>query len=367
MRRAVSLSLVSFLCGSLAVAVAIAQDGAHDGTQAQHEQAQPPTPAPERTPEDQARRAQVLAQVGETIITVGEVEDAVNEQSPFLRARYRDPEQLRAFVDSMVRFELLARAAERAHVGETPEVRRVVQQNAVQQLIRRDFDERITAESLPAADVQQYYDTHPDEFSRPELRRAAHIQVASRVDAVTLMTKAAGADAREFRRLAREHSLDPETRLRGGDLRYFDDTGHARNDRDPQVDQALVRAAFAIEEVGGVSPEPIQVGERWSILKLTGRRPAEHRSFEQSEPTIRLRLWRERRQDTLESFVERLKREAHIAPNYDLLRPIRLDPPEREDAEEGHGIPPTGVAPGAATAPGAAPSPAPPSPTPPAE
>jgi peptidyl-prolyl cis-trans isomerase C len=363
MRRAVWLTLVSFLCASLAVAVALAQDG----RQAQHDttEAPPPVPEAERTPEDQARRAQVIARVGETIITVGEVEDAVNEQSPFLRARYRDPEQLRGFVDSMVRFELLARAAERAEVGNSPEVRRVVQQNAVQQLIRRDFDERITAASLPLADVQQYFDTHPAEFNRPELRRAAHIQVASREEAVSLMTKARTADAREFRRLAREHSLDPETRLRGGDLRYFDDTGHARNERDPQVDTALVRAAFAITEVGGVSPEPIQVGERWSILKLTGRRPAEHRSFEQSEPTIRLRLWRERRQDTLEDFVERLKREAHVAPNYDLLRPIRLDPPEREDAEEGHGIlpgaTPEGAAPGAAPiAPGLDPRAAPP-------
>ena len=44
-------------------------------------------------------------------------------------------------------------------------------------VIRRDFDELLTVESVPQADVQAYYDAHPDEFSTPEMRRAAHIRV----------------------------------------------------------------------------------------------------------------------------------------------------------------------------------------------
>ena len=335
MQRALLLTLLSALISAGIGAAALAQEEEGDPVA-------PPTPAVELSPEDRARRAKVVAEVGEARITVGDVEDAVNQQSPFLRVRYRDPAKLREMVDSMVRFELLARAAERADMDEDPEVQRVAKQNAVQQLIRRDFDERITPESIPAADVQAFYEAHPEEFSREELRRAAHIQVATRADAERLMTRAREADARGFRDLAREHSLDPETRLRGGDLRYFDREGHSRTPSDPAIAEPLARAAFALAESGDVS-EPIQVGERWSIVKLTGSRPAEHRSLEEASPTIRQRLWRERRQGSLEELVTRLRREGNVEPSYDLLRMIRLDPPAREDGDghEGEGPPET--------------------------
>ncbi|MCB9597170.1 MAG: peptidyl-prolyl cis-trans isomerase [Sandaracinaceae bacterium] len=334
MRRVVALTLVSFLVSGLA----LAQEGDEPPVLRDPTMPQPPqprTPEPERSPEDVARRARVIARVGEARVTVGQVEDAINEQSPFVRVRYRDPAELRAFAESMVRFELLARAAERAHFGDDPEVRRASQQNAVQQLIRRDFDELLTVESVPQADVQAYYDAHPDEFSTPEMRRAAHIRVGSREEAERLLPEARAADTRAFRQLARDHSTDPETRLRGGDLRYFDEEGRARNERDPAIDPGLARAAFALGASGETAGEPVQVGEEWSIVRLTGRRPAEHRTIEQAAPTIRLRLWRQNRQGTIEDFVARLRREAHVDNvDYDLLRRIRLDEPAREDAED---------------------------------
>jgi peptidyl-prolyl cis-trans isomerase C len=333
MRRALFLSLLSCALCLVFTIGALAQEERPDPTQAA------PQPPRQLTPEDEARRAKVIARVGDVRITIGDVEDAVNEQSPFLRARYRDPAQLREFVDGMIRFELLARAAERADVDEDPEVQRVVSQNAVQQLIRRDFDERVTPDSVPDADVQAYYEAHPEEFSRDELRRAAHIQVATREEAERLLPQIRAADARTFRTLARDHSVDPETRLRGGDLRYFDAEGRPRNTRDPRIDETLARTSFGLAEVGDVS-DPIQVGERWSIVKLTGQRPAEHRTLEAAGPTIRLRLWRERRQSGLEELVTRLREQAGVEAHYERLRPIRLDPPAREDAEEDeHGAP----------------------------
>lgn len=346
MRRVSILTLASLLaCGTVMAALpgALAQDEEpqRDPTSPGQAPREAP-PEPERTPEEVSRRAGVVARVGDVTITVGQVEDSINEQSPFVRIRYRDPAQLREYVQSMIRFELLARAAENAEIGENEEVVRAVKQNAVQQLIRRDFDERITVESVPQADVQAYYDSHPREFSTPEMRRAAHIRLASREEAERVLAEATEADTREFRDLAREHSTDPETRLRGGDLRYFDEDGQPRNPRDRPIDEGLARATFSLDEVGDVSAEPIQLGEEWSILKLTGRRPAEHRTLEQAAPTIRLRLWRQNRQSSLEELVTRLRREAGLDDvNYDLLRAIRLDEPEREDqAAPEEGAPP---------------------------
>jgi peptidyl-prolyl cis-trans isomerase C len=283
-----------------------------------------PPPTPPRTPGDEARRARVIARAGDLSITVGQVEDGINQQSPFLRVRYRDPEKVREFVDNMIRFELMAQEAERRGMGRDATVLRTVKQNAVQTLIRREIDERITLESIPEADVAAYFAAHPDEFNRPEMRRASHILVATREEAERLAAQARDGDVRTFRELAREHSLDQETKLRGGDLRYFTREPQP-GASDPAVDPAIVAAAFALREVGDVSA-PVQVGDKWSVVKLTGLRPAETRTLADATPSIRMRLWRERRQKALDDFVAELQRRYRPEVHPERVDPIRLDP-----------------------------------------
>ncbi|GAB4201231.1 MAG: hypothetical protein OHK0013_12990 [Sandaracinaceae bacterium] len=302
---------------------AVAQESGLDPTRVP-----PPTPPVVRTPEDEARRAQAVARVGAVTISVGQIEDEIARQTPFMRARYRDRSELHELVSTLVRFELLAREAERRGVADDPEVREATAQAAVQQMIRRDFDERITVESIPQADVQAYYDAHPEEFSRPEVRRVSHIVLESEAQARELLAQARAADARGFRQLAQERSIDPDTRQRGGDLRYFDERGVSPNSADPAVAEPIVRAAFALENVGDVA-DPVEVDGRWSIVKLTGLRPAEHRPIEAASQGIRLRLWRQARQDALERFVEELRGRIPTEVHYERMSGIRFDPPER--------------------------------------
>lgn len=274
------------------------------------------------------RRALVIARVGEVRITVGEVEDAINAQSPFLRSRYREPAKRLEFVDNMIRFELLAREAQKRHYDRNPEVVRTVKQNAVQALIRKEFDERITVDTIPQADVETYYREHHAEFNRPEMRRASHILLNTREEAERIGREAAGADVRAFRDLAREHSLDVETKLRGGDLRYFTRERQAdpanTPSQDAEVDQSIVTAAFALAEMGDTSP-PVAVGTKWSVIKLTGLRPAETRTVADAGPSIRMRLWRERRQKALDDFVLALRTRLHPEIHTERVDPIRLD------------------------------------------
>jgi peptidyl-prolyl cis-trans isomerase C len=284
--------------------------------------------ASQDNPGDKARRARVIARVGDVKITVGEVEDAINKQSPFLRSRYKHPERLKEFVGNMIRFELLAKEAKRRGYDENPAVVRSLKQNAVQRLIRREFDEKITPKTVPTEAVRGYYESHEEEFSRPEQVRAAHILVKTKKEAKALLEEAKEADIRGFRELAREHSIDTETKHRGGDLRYFTREGRPPGSKDVPVDEALVEAAFSLEEVGDVTSEPVPVGDHFSIVKLIGHRPAEHDSLEEAEKRIRLRLWRERRQQAIEDFVDKLRKRFEPKVFDERMAPIELDPGE---------------------------------------
>ncbi|MCA9580471.1 MAG: peptidyl-prolyl cis-trans isomerase, partial [Myxococcales bacterium] len=298
--------------------------------------------------QDDARRSAVIAAGKGVQITVGDVEDDVAKQPPALRARFRDPAVLQDHVQEMLRFQLLAEAArERGH-AKAPEVVRSFKQHAVQAMVRKLFDEKITPASIPEEDVRAYYESHQGEFHRNGLMRASHILLPTKAQAQELRQEILSADTGKFRTLARKHSLDRETKLRGGDLHYFDPKGipmvlMSRYADDltkvparDRVDQSLVDAAFALKKVGDVSP-PVKVGEHWSLVRLTGTRPAEHRELKEAEEGIRLKLWREKRKSSLEEFVADLEKKVKPETHPELLSSIQFAPPA--PSPEGSGDP----------------------------
>lgn len=318
-------ALVTLSLAVAGTAAAIAQDAGSDAG---------------RSPEEERRRAQVLVRFGDVRITVGDVDDRIAEQSPFVRGRYNDPSQRRELLDNLIRFELLAKEARRRGYDRDPEVVQAVKQVAVQELIRRDFDERIRPDTIPADDVRAHYEKNASEFHRPEMRRISQIVLATREEATRLLDKVRTADARAFRQLAQEHSIDRETKLRGGDVRYFPQVTEPGGEA-PPVPEPVVHAAFGLENIGDVTREPVEISSgRWALVKLTGRRPADHRTLEQAEPSIRNRLWRERRQSSLDEFVADLRRRANVQVHEELLNLIVLS------ADDQEAIPGLGAGPG---------------------
>lgn len=264
---------------------------------------------------DAARRGLVIAKFNGGQITVATLEDDIKGQSPFMQMRFLAPEALKDLFSRTLRFDLLAGEAERRGIDKRDDVNESIKQNMVQTLYTKEFDEKITPESMTAADVQTYYESHPEEFNRPALRRASHIVVATREEAVALLTQVKKVDVAEFRRLAREKSIDQTNKARGGDLRYFDAAGQARGEPGQKIPEAVVKATFALKTVGDVSTQPIAIDGGFSVVKFTGERPAESRTLAESEASIRARLWRVKRQEALEHFVAelrtRLKPEVH--------------------------------------------------------
>lgn len=328
---------VLLLCGLglLSVAVAAAQPSRHHH---HRHHASSRAAGKVSAKQNQARRSQVLVSGSGIRITVGDVEDAINAQSPFLRVRYRDPDKLKQFVDNMIQFKLLTNEAERRGYGDDPAVVRTVKQNAVQQLIHEQFDEKITPQSISDEAARKYYDDHSAEFRRPEVVRASHILLATEKAAEALLPKAQQADMAGFADLARQDSIDTETKDRGGDLRYFTETGRPPGSEDPPVDPAIVKAAFALKQVGDVVSHPIKVaGGHYSIVKLTGRREAQVRTFDQAAPSIRIRLWQQNRQKAIEDFVASLRKK--YAPK---VYPSRMDPIKLDTAATSPGFPQQG-------------------------
>jgi hypothetical protein len=95
-------------------------------------------------PAEQKRRARPLVTYDGGQVTVGDVEDAISHQSAFMRARYRETDNLKELLDKTLRFSLLADEAARRGIDKSDSVRESVKQNAVQHMIKTDFDDKQT-------------------------------------------------------------------------------------------------------------------------------------------------------------------------------------------------------------------------------
>jgi peptidyl-prolyl cis-trans isomerase C len=264
-----------------------------------------PTRAEAPPADDAARRAQTIVRGEGVEVTIGEVEDALVQQGALGRARARDPEQLKAVVQELARTELLAREALRRGYDKNAAVRQVVKESAAQALVRLEVEDKITPQSIPIEDVRAYYEANPGEFHKPQRRRASQIVLESQQEADNLLPEVRKLDARGFAELAKMHSKDDATRAQGGELGYFA-REPLRDGSEPNVPTAIREAVFALSAVGDTS-EPVAVGTRFALLRVTGERPERHATLTDAEPSIRGKLWRERRQQAVDALVASLR------------------------------------------------------------
>lgn len=283
----------------------------------------------------EAESREVLARVGDETITLGDFAARLAAQSPYLRARFNSPERRREMLDDMIRFELLVQEARRLGLDRDPAVDRVRTQALVDELLRGEVDAHLSRESITDADARAFYDAHGAEWNQPEQVRASHLRFADRAAAERALrtVRAAPSDTELFRRLAREQSNDEATRNSGGDLRFFGrPAGDAAAAGDPPA--AVASAAFALTNPGDIVDHVIAADDGFHVVKLTARRGAMSRSFEEVKPIVVDRIFRERRDAMITELVTRLRREGHIEEDTAALATVRIDPAAPAPHEE---------------------------------
>jgi hypothetical protein len=85
-----------------------------------------------------------------------------------------------------------------------------------------------------------------------------------------------------------------------------------------------VDASFKLVNIGDVSP-PVKTGAGLAVLKLTGRRKALSRAFDEVKQQIRNRLYGDKRRDSMEAFVKRLRDGANIKIDETKLAAVQIE------------------------------------------
>jgi peptidyl-prolyl cis-trans isomerase C len=239
---------------------------------------------------------QVLAKVGERVITLGDYLAALERMDSFERLRYQSADRRKLLLKEMIDVELLADEARRRGLDKLPETEERLRQILRDELLKDVRKSVPSASDLPDADVRKYYDEHKDEFNEPERRRVSHIQLPTLARAKELLPRAMKASPAEWGELVREHTRAPSNKELGGmplelsgDLGIVGPPGHARG-ANPRVSEAIRTAAFKIAKSGEVYPEVVEDGGKFEIVRLTGITAPRERSYAEAERSIRVSL-----------------------------------------------------------------------------
>src|SRR5688572_46467 len=163
--------------------------------------------------------AEPVATIDGYKITVAELQDRINKQSPYVRARYNSLEQKKEFLDTIIRFEVLAREAKKRGYDEDPEVVRTMKQVMIQRLLKEEFESRVKPEDISEEEMKKYFDGHLSDYNKPEEVRVSAIIVKDKAKADKAAAEAkapANQDNKAFRDLVDKYSEDADSKSRGG-------------------------------------------------------------------------------------------------------------------------------------------------------
>jgi peptidyl-prolyl cis-trans isomerase D len=138
-------------------------------------------------------------------------------------------------------------------------------------------------------ETKKYYDEHSAQYNEPEQRRASHILIAERTQAEQIL-KDIKQNPAKFEDLARQHSKDPGSAVKGGDLGFF-----ARG----AMVKPFENAAFGMK--GGEISGLVQSDFGFHIIKLTAISQGGTRSFDAVRGEVAQEL---KKQKALKKFAE---------------------------------------------------------------
>ncbi|WP_462389290.1 peptidylprolyl isomerase [Acidovorax sp. Q11] len=247
----------------------------------------------------------VLLQGAGVVITQEQVQADLRALVPNLRAQLlADPEQMKQWLDTVYLRKALAADAERQKVGEQPEVKRQIQQYretilANARLLNLE-EAAVSRAELLEAQARTEYRGDKERFNSPAQTLASHILVKGSDDAAKTKAQELLAELKagaRFEELARKHSGDPGSALRGGSLDWF-----PAGRMVPEFDEALK----PLQQPGDLSPV-IKTQFGYHIIRLDGRRPAMAKSYEEVRDELVASIAAKQRGKVREAELERLR------------------------------------------------------------
>lgn len=153
--------------------------------------------------------------------------------------------------------------------------------------------------NITPAQVKQYFDKNHAAFDKPEQVQARHILVSDLATANKI--EALLKQGKNFSDLAKQYSIDPGSKDKGGELGWF---------RRGQMVPAFDKVAFTLP-VGAIS-QPVKSPFGYHIIQVEGRQPGQRATLANSTERITELLRQQQEAPLIQGFLQQLQAKATI-------------------------------------------------------
>ncbi|MDD2897639.1 MAG: peptidylprolyl isomerase [Desulfuromonadaceae bacterium] len=266
------------------------------------------------------KEGKVLAEVNGGSITTGDFERELKNLPEYLKAMAETPQGRKEMLDTMIIRELILQQASKDGLDKGPEIEEKLQDLKKRLVVESFLKKKVEVESkVSDEDMKKFYEQNKDKFKSGDQIKASHILVKTEKEAkdIQAQLKAGG----NFEELAKKHSADSSA-AKGGDLGWF-----GKGSMVP----AFEKAALALKE--GQISDIVKSDFGYHIIKLTGKRPAGIRPFEEVKDQIKGAIMPTKQQEVFQKIKEELKKTAKISVKEDVLNSMggKKDEPKADD------------------------------------
>ncbi|MCE2399767.1 peptidyl-prolyl cis-trans isomerase [Candidatus Poribacteria bacterium] len=271
---------------------------------------------------------------GKQRITLEEMMQEISELPEYKQRQYQDKEGLEEYMTLMAESRLILCLAKDRKLNEDQEILKKVKDYLhdlmIDRITEREVDSKLI---LSEDDYQAYYDTHKEDYVRPEQVRLLCLTLLDkeRADEVFAEIKA----GKDIAVVAQELSDRGELVGPGANPASPGDTDYISKNSYPPGTEPFMDAAFSAE-VGSLHPSVIEVevqGEKYYMMfRKEDGRDAHQRPFSEEDvrKNVIRKVERERRDALMNAWISQLRERAEVKTFIDR---IPEDKPPEEESE----------------------------------
>jgi len=244
----------------------------------------------------------VVAKVGSRTITVDQLQKRLGDKK--FSSWEQELTQKQQLLQTLIDEQLMVIGATELGLDKDPDFISQIQGLKRNILLEELYNREILKKSQPSEkELKAHYDKLSWEI------KARHILVKTEEEAQEIFTQLSNGAG--FEELAKEKSIDTQTKKLGGDLGYFT-WGRMVG---PFQDMA-----FAMEP--GTISKPVKTDFGWHIIKVEDRRKAELKSYEEEKNRIQRQLSSEKSKMLTQEYLIKLRDKANIQLQPDAIQAV---------------------------------------------
>ncbi len=249
-----------------------------------------------KTTETKEQSGVVLAKVGNTVITDGDLERELKSLPDYARQMFADEKGKEKFLDELVKKEMLYQEAIKKGLDKSADFVKKVEEFKKLTLVSELLEKEIMAKAkVSDQEAKEYYDKHKEEFATTTQIKASHILVKTEDEANNVLARLKKGE--KFEEIAKKESMDKGSAKNGGDLGYF-----ARGQMVPEFEKAA--AALKPGEIS----KPVKSNYGFHIIKVTDKKAGPVIEYDRIKDLISQKLSGERQKESFDKYIADLRK-----------------------------------------------------------